>query len=262
MRIRSHCVFREFPNDYRDDEASSVFDLSFVATTFQIDDNSVGFFGTGSRTTIIRILVRGGYPGNQTKERRYIKARCACRIFRIRTSSSLTLPRSHPPPHPTPILVHAHLHLRMLSTFYAWSIEHIKRVFEAKTERDCLEALDDTFSQKLEFTFNGSPLPRMGLQKIVLAMLEGSGFCLNVDWQNAVEVPNDGYNRNGILGGYYIIRNVKKPLPGSSMPGYFERHKSVNVVIESESPDIHVDSRRIVKLAIVATDLPAPPLRY
>ena len=55
----------------------------------------------------------------------------------------------------------------MLSTFYAWSIEHIKRVFEAKSERDCLEALDATFSERLEFTFNGSPLPRVGLEQHV-----------------------------------------------------------------------------------------------
>ncbi|KAI0360185.1 hypothetical protein OH77DRAFT_1394527 [Trametes cingulata] len=152
----------------------------------------------------------------------------------------------------------------MLPGFYAWSIEHIKRVFEAKTERDCLQALEDTFSQRLEFTFNGSPLPRVGLQKIVLGMLQTSGFCLNVDWLNAVEVPRDGSNRNGMLGGYYIIRNVKKPLPGSSTLACYERHKSVNVVIESESPDPSVDSRRIVKLAIVATDVPVqatqPPL--
>ncbi|KAI9061074.1 hypothetical protein PYCCODRAFT_1427917 [Trametes coccinea BRFM310] len=144
----------------------------------------------------------------------------------------------------------------MLPGFYAWSIEHIKKVFEAKSERECLQALEETFSQRLEFTFNGSPLPRVGLQKIVLAMLQTSGFCLNVDWLNAVEVPRDSSNRNGMLGGYYIIRNVKKPVPGSSKLGCFERHKSVNVVIESESSDPTVDSRRIVKLAIVATDVP------
>ncbi|KAM5537151.1 hypothetical protein V8D89_009084 [Ganoderma adspersum] len=146
----------------------------------------------------------------------------------------------------------------MLSTFYSWSIEHIKRVFEAKCESDCLQALDETFSQHLEFTFNGSPLTRGGLQKIVLAMLQSSGFCLNVDWRNAVEVPRDGSNRSGMLGGYYVIRNVRKPLPGSSRLALFERHKSVNVEIESESSDPTFDSRRIVKLAIVATDVPVP----
>ena len=87
-----------------------------------------------------------------------------------------------------------------------------------------------------------------------------------------------------MLGGYYVIRNVRKPLPGSSQLALFERHKSVNVEcvyaparlllcysifranarcfrarrIKSESPDPTVDSRRIVKLAIVATDVPVP----
>lgn len=36
----------------------------------------------------------------------------------------------------------------------------------------------------------------------------------------------------------------------------FERHKRVSVVIESESQNPTIDSRRIVKLAIVATDEP------
>ena len=83
----------------------------------------------------------------------------------------------------------------MLPTFYSWSIEHIKSVFEAKSENDCLRALDNTFSDRLEFTFNGSPLPRVGLQKLVLSMVQSSNFCLNVDWLNAVEVPRDSANR-------------------------------------------------------------------
>lgn len=87
----------------------------------------------------------------------------------------------------------------MLPTFYSWSIEHIKSVFEAKSERDCLRALDETFSQRLEFTFNGAPLPRVGLQKIVLGMVQASGFGLNVDWLNAVEVPRDSANRVSAL---------------------------------------------------------------
>ncbi|KAH9945017.1 uncharacterized protein BXZ73DRAFT_73246 [Epithele typhae] len=147
----------------------------------------------------------------------------------------------------------------MLPTFSSWSMEHIKRVFEAKSELDCLHALDDTFSQRLEFTFNGAPLPRVGLQKLVLGMVQTAGFDLHVDWKNAVEVPRDGANRDGMLGGYYVIYNVRKPLPGSTQLALFERHKSVNVEIESESADPSVDSRRIVKLAIVARDVQVSP---
>ncbi|KAH9950009.1 hypothetical protein B0H21DRAFT_777039 [Amylocystis lapponica] len=136
--------------------------------------------------------------------------------------------------------------------------EHIKRVFEAKTESECRRALDDTFSQRMEFTMNGTSLPRAGLLRTVLSMVENSGFRLTVEWQNAVEVPLDSSNRNGILGGYYIVRNVAKQMPGYSAPLLCERHKSVNVVIESESPDADIDSRRIVKLALIATDKPMP----
>ena len=146
----------------------------------------------------------------------------------------------------------------MLSTLYSWSFEHTKRIFEAKSEHECLQALNETFSARLDFTFNGSQLCRVELQETVLAMLQSSGFCLNVDWLHAVEVSRDDYNRvsphryhtsceleqcsdvvplvyflvrlqDGMLGGYYIIRNIRKLLPGSSIPTLFERHKSVNV---------------------------------
>ncbi|KAI0925561.1 hypothetical protein AcW1_007976 [Taiwanofungus camphoratus] len=117
----------------------------------------------------------------------------------------------------------------MLSTFYAWSVEHIQRVFEAKTSAECLRAVDDTFSQKIELTLNGNSLPRIHLQRAILAMVESSGFQLTVHWQNAVEVPQDELNRNGMLGGYYIIRNLRKEVPGTSEFARFERHKSINV---------------------------------
>ena len=88
----------------------------------------------------------------------------------------------------------------MLPTFYSWSIEHIKRVFEGKSEQACIQAIDDTFSERLEFTFNGSPLPRAALQKIVLSMAQQSDFNLTVEWLNAVEVPRDPANRVSLFG--------------------------------------------------------------
>lgn len=83
----------------------------------------------------------------------------------------------------------------MVSTIYEWSISHIKTVFEAKTEDACLRAIDDTFSHGIEATVNGKPLSRMELQRFVLSMVKLSGYRLNVQWQNAVEVPRDSSNR-------------------------------------------------------------------
>ncbi|KAF9811638.1 hypothetical protein IEO21_06487 [Rhodonia placenta] len=144
----------------------------------------------------------------------------------------------------------------MHSTFYAWSQEHIKRVFEAKSARDCLRALDDTFSQTIDLSLNGQSLPRTHLQTAIMAMVESSGFRLSVEWFSGSECARDMSNRNGTLEGYYVIRNIRKQLPGSPAPMLFERHKRVSVVIESESQNPTIDSRRIVKLAIVATDEP------
>lgn len=83
----------------------------------------------------------------------------------------------------------------MFSSIYSWSIDHIKNVFEAKTEEDCIRAIDDTFSHAIEVTVNGKHLSRMELQRFVLSMVGSSGYRLNVQWQNAVEVPLDDSNR-------------------------------------------------------------------
>ncbi|KAI0733604.1 hypothetical protein C8Q72DRAFT_771994 [Fomitopsis betulina] len=144
----------------------------------------------------------------------------------------------------------------ILPTFYSWSKEHIERVFEAKTSADCLQAINDTFSQNIELTLNGSPIPRTYLESAIMGMVEASGFRLSVEWLNAVEVSRDGSLRSGALGGYYVIRNLRRQLPGSKIQMLYERHKSINASIDSESSDPGVDSRRIVKLAIVATDKP------
>ncbi|KAH9831565.1 uncharacterized protein C8Q71DRAFT_781216 [Rhodofomes roseus] len=146
--------------------------------------------------------------------------------------------------------------MTILPTFYAWSQEHIQRVFEAKTSADCLQALNDTFSQNVELTLNGSPIPRTYLESTIMRMVEASGFRLSVEWLNAVEVPRDQSYRSGALGGYYVIRNLRRQSQESATPMLYERHKSINVIIDSESSDPSIDSRRIVKLALVATDKP------
>ena len=83
----------------------------------------------------------------------------------------------------------------MFPTIYEWSVEHIRDVFEAKSEDECIKALDDTFSQHIDFSTNGKQLSRTDLQRFVLSMVHMSGFRLKVQWQNALEVPRDESNR-------------------------------------------------------------------
>lgn len=136
----------------------------------------------------------------------------------------------------------------MLPTIYEWSVEHIRRVFEAKSEDECRRAINDTFARDVDFISNGKQLSQLDLQRFVLSMVAGSGYRLHVQWQNALEVPRDESNRvsvqcfdveamcadsarqDGALGGYYIIRNVRKPCPAGATSPRFARHKFVNVV--------------------------------
>ncbi|KAI0330257.1 hypothetical protein GY45DRAFT_1251273, partial [Cubamyces sp. BRFM 1775] len=77
----------------------------------------------------------------------------------------------------------------------------------------------------------------------------------------SISLPLPWARQNGMLGRCYIIRNVKKPTPRSGKLACYERHKSVNVVIEFESADLSVDSRRIVKLAVMAADSPVQTIQ-
>ena len=70
-------------------------------------------------------------------------------------------------------------------TIYEWSVAHIRAVFEAKSEDACRRALGETFAPELDFVTNGKPLAHADLARFVLAMVVGSGFRLQVHWQNA-----------------------------------------------------------------------------
>lgn len=83
----------------------------------------------------------------------------------------------------------------MLPTIYQWSVEHIRRVFEAKSEDECRRAIHDTFSHDIDFITNGKQLTNLDLQRFILSMVAGSGYRLQVQWQNALEVPRDESNR-------------------------------------------------------------------
>ncbi|KAK7032284.1 hypothetical protein VNI00_013243 [Paramarasmius palmivorus] len=152
----------------------------------------------------------------------------------------------------------------MLCSLTEWSINHIRDVFEAPSDEEALRAIEQTFSLSVTATLNGSPLPREGIIKLVLSMRQGGrmggGSGLRVNWKHTVEVPADPVtNRDGSFGGVYVITGLRKILPDFNRPVTFSRHKSVNVKIESQSPDTHLDSRRIVSLVFVASDVQDKP---
>lgn len=82
-----------------------------------------------------------------------------------------------------------------LSSLTEWSVEHIRDVFEALTDEESLDAIANTFSENITATLNGKPLPRQGIDTLVLSMRKQSCGRLKVDWKQSVEVPLDESNR-------------------------------------------------------------------
>ncbi|KAF5340893.1 hypothetical protein D9758_012193 [Tetrapyrgos nigripes] len=145
-----------------------------------------------------------------------------------------------------------------LPTLTEWSIDHIRNIFEASTDSHALQAITNTFSDTLSASVNGKPLNRSGVEHLVLGMRRAAAAAgLKVDWERTLEVPDDdATNRDGSFGGFYTISGLRKEIPGSRTLADFIRHKTVTVRIESQSNDQNVDSRKIVSLVFVATDVP------
>uniref|UniRef100_A0A0W0EUY7 Uncharacterized protein n=1 Tax=Moniliophthora roreri TaxID=221103 RepID=A0A0W0EUY7_MONRR len=131
-----------------------------------------------------------------------------------------------------------------LCSLTEWSIVHVRNIFEASSDEEALRAIMETFSPTVSATLNGSPLPREGIDKLVLAMRQGGrsdgvGNGLKVHWKHTVEVPiNGSTNRDGSFGGVYIISGLKKTSPGSDRPTNFSRHKTVTVNLRTFTPTV------------------------
>ncbi|KAF8343556.1 hypothetical protein F5887DRAFT_886563, partial [Amanita rubescens] len=147
-----------------------------------------------------------------------------------------------------------------------WSQQHIRAIFEAETNEDAVRAIGSTFSDKVSASVNGAQLPREGIDALVLSMrkglnasgTDGTSASLQVQWKYGVDVPRDPLtNRDGSFSGVYVIKGIKRMIPGLPDPVEFERHKIVRVKIDSISPDLSVDSRRITNLVFVASDVRA-----
>lgn len=82
-----------------------------------------------------------------------------------------------------------------LSSLSEWSVERMAAIFEAVTEEDALEAIAETFSDNVQATLNGLPLPRPIIDKAVLAMRPSPNGGLKVVWKEKTEAPKDSSNR-------------------------------------------------------------------
>ncbi|CAK5268442.1 unnamed protein product [Mycena citricolor] len=143
----------------------------------------------------------------------------------------------------------------MLSSLEAWSKAHISDIFEAATDDRSFRAIEATFAPDLIGTMNGSPISFADICRLVCEMRQSAPQGLSVQWVSARETLDEGsQNQNGCLEGKYIIQGILRPVDDHQWLE-FERQKLVSVRIESQSPSAEVDSRRIVRLHLKASDV-------
>ncbi|PPQ63951.1 hypothetical protein CVT24_009125 [Panaeolus cyanescens] len=152
-----------------------------------------------------------------------------------------------------------------LTSLTEWSRVHIKSVFAAPTHEDAMRGVQETFAAKVYDSINGVERTNEQLQMMVAGVRKYAAGPLEVQWLNTVEMPTENGYKSGGFGAYYIIRGLEKVDPRDNKLKPYIRHKSVTVRIESQphlSDDPNVDTRRIVTLGLVATDLPAEDFQY
>lgn len=88
-----------------------------------------------------------------------------------------------------------------LTSLYEWSVDRMAAIFEAHTEEDAIQAIQDTFPDNVKATLNGSPLPRDLIDKFVLVMRpmkvqwRDGNEGLKVNWKEYAQVPKDDTHR-------------------------------------------------------------------
>ena len=82
-----------------------------------------------------------------------------------------------------------------LSSLTQWSQEHVRAIFESSSNEECIQAVEETFSNDIKATINGKQVDRREIKQSVLSMRAESSGGLRVEWKHTVEVPQDTYNR-------------------------------------------------------------------
>lgn len=108
-----------------------------------------------------------------------------------------------------------------LTSLTVWSMQHIRDVFEASSDEEALQALDNTFARNVEATVNGRPIQYQDIQGMVLALRKGSR--LKVSWQQARELPDDA-STNQVRRLYFWAKSTVVLMSGCNRAVYSVEH--------------------------------------
>ena len=83
-----------------------------------------------------------------------------------------------------------------LSPLKQWSQEHIRNIFESRSDTEAMLAIEQTFATSMRGKINGKDLAYKDVKHLVQAIRNtSSSRSLKIEWQKAVESPADEQNR-------------------------------------------------------------------
>ncbi|KAJ4485363.1 hypothetical protein J3R30DRAFT_3696703 [Lentinula aciculospora] len=141
-----------------------------------------------------------------------------------------------------------------LCSLSEWADKRTAAIYIAKSKTEAKLAIEDLFAPHVKASINGRNITREEIDQLLLGMRPTEEGALGFYWTDVVGAPRDPSQRDGAVSGVYIISGLQIPHleTGLLVPGY--RRKGVAVIIESQSQDPTIDSRKIVEFVSVANN--------
>ncbi|KAJ2917343.1 hypothetical protein MD484_g3087, partial [Candolleomyces efflorescens] len=114
-----------------------------------------------------------------------------------------------------------------LTSLGQWSIQRIGSIFQAASDDEALKAVEAAFAPEVTATMNGIDIKLEDIKDQALNLRRSSKKGLTVTWKSLVEAPSDPFNREGWVGGSYVIEGVTKCTPEQPHGVEFVRRKIV-----------------------------------
>ncbi|KAJ3770348.1 hypothetical protein FB446DRAFT_790563 [Lentinula raphanica] len=147
-----------------------------------------------------------------------------------------------------------------LSTITEWADRRTAAVYTAKSKALAKDAIQELFAPHVKASINGRKITRDEIDQLLLDMRPTEEGPLGFYWTDLVGTPRDPSHRDGSVSGVFIISGLRLPHPHSGQMVPTFRRKGVAVIIESQSQDPAIDSRRIVEFVAVANNYPLDQL--
>ncbi|KAJ3757270.1 hypothetical protein EV360DRAFT_84182 [Lentinula raphanica] len=147
-----------------------------------------------------------------------------------------------------------------LSTITEWADRRTAAVYTAKSKALAKDAIQELFAPHVTASINGRKITRDEIDQLLLDMRPTEEGPLGFYWTDLVGTPRDPSHRDGSVSGVFIISGLRLPHPHSGQMVPTFRRKGVAVIIESQSQDPVIDSRRIVEFVAVANNYPLDQL--